>query len=246
MAKAEAKRPDGIEAVAIVTPNHMHAGPAYRLSRSGHPRDLRQAADALARRSEEDEGGGREIGHGFSPLTHNYTGYPLVRRAREMVQGGDLGEIRLVQVEYPQDWLTGPTETTGNKQAEWRVDPEALGRRRRARRHRHPRLQSRRLSSTGLDSPNSRPTSPRSAQGRALDDNVQIMLRYANGARGALWASQVAPGNENGLRLRVYGTKGGLVWVQANPNELFWSPFGEVDARSSPAAGPDSGEAAGA
>ncbi len=166
-------------------------------------------------------------------LTHNYTGYPLVRRMREMVQGGELGEIRLVQVEYPQDWLTGPTETTGNKQAEWRVDPKrsgaggALG---------DIGTHAFNLADyvTGLELAELAADLTSFGAGRKLDDNVQIMLRYANGARGSLWASQVAPGNENGLRLRVYGTKGGVHWVQANPNEMLWSPFEKSIAHRHP------------
>ena len=152
---------------------------------------------------------------------------------REMVQGGELGEIRLVQVEYPQDWLTGPTETTGNKQAEWRVDPKRSG-------------AGGALGDIGTHAFNladyvTRPRSRRARRrshlvrrGRELDDNVQIMLRYANGARGALWASQVAPGNENGLMLRVYGTKGGVHWAQENPNELLLVAVRGADAHRHP------------
>ena len=241
MAKAEAARPDGIEAVAIVTPNHVHAGPTYAFLKAGiHvicDKPLTLSLAEARKMKDAVEQSGR-----IFALTHNYTGYPLVRRAREMVKAGDLGEIRLIQVEYPQDWLTGPTETTGNKQAEWRVDPArsgaggALG---DIGTHAYNladyvggielRELAAELTSFGA--------------GRQLDDNVQIMLRYANGARGALWASQVAPGNENGLRLRIYGTKGGLVWVQANPNEMLFSPLGQ-STRIVTRGGPDAGEAA--
>src|SRR5260370_41073163 len=125
-------------------------------------------------------------------VTHNYTGYPLVRRAREMVRAGDLGEIRLVQVEYPQDWLTEATEKTGNKQAEWRVDPKrsgaggALG---DIGTHAHN------LAGyvSGLDLAELAADLTSLGAGGKLDDNVQIMLRYANGGRCGLWASQVAP-----------------------------------------------------
>ena len=167
----------------------------------------------------------------------------MVRQAREMVAAGELGEIRLVQAEYPQDWLTTDIETTGQKQAEWRTDPGALGRRRRDRRHRHARLQSRLLRLRASRPRRSRPTSRASSQGRALDDNVHVMLRYANGARGMLWASQVAPGNENGLVLRVYGTKGGIEWAQENPNYLWFTPLNE-QKRLITRGGAGSGEAA--
>jgi predicted dehydrogenase len=223
MAKAEAKRPDGIEAVAIVTPNHMHAGPTYAFLKAGihvicdKPLTV-SLAEAKKMKAAVDRSGR------IFALTHNYTGYPLVRRMREMVRGGDLGEIRLVQVEYAQDWLSGPTEKTGNKQAEWRTDPKrsgaggALG---------DIGTHAFNLADyvTGLDLAELAADLTSFGAGRQLDDNVQIMFRYANGARGSLWASQVAPGNENGLMLRVYGTKGGVHWRQDNPNTLSFSPY---------------------
>jgi predicted dehydrogenase len=241
MAKAEAARPDGIEAVAIVTPNHMHAGPTYAFLKAGiHVICDKPLTTSLAEAKKMQAA--VEKSRRIFALTHNYTGYPLVRRAREMVRAGDLGEIRLVQVEYPQDWLTGPTETTGNKQAEWRVDPKRAG-------------AGGALGDIGTHAYNLADyvcgvelvelAADLSAfgKGRQLDDNAQIMLRYANGARGAIWLSQVAPGHENGLRLRIYGTKGGLHWAQANPNALFWSPLGE-STRIVTRGGPDAGEAA--
>ena len=241
MAQAESARADGIEAVAIVTPNHMHAGPAYAFLQAGihvicdKPLTV-SLAEALSLKAAADQSGL------IFALTHNYTGYPLVRCARQMVRRGDLGEIRLVQVEYPQDWLTGPSEASGHKQAEWRVDPKrsgaggAIG-----DIGTHAYNLADYVSGLDLDELCAELTS--FGAGRVLDDNVQIMLRYRGGARGALWASQVAPGNENGLRLRIYGTKGGLHWVQANPNELFWSPLGE-STRIITRGGPEAGAAA--
>ena len=241
MAKAEAARPDGIEAVAIVTPNHVHAGPTYAFLRAGIHVICDKPLTLSLAEAEKMRDAVEKSGRIFA-LTHNYTGYPLVRRAREMVKTGELGEIRLIQVEYPQDWLSGPTETTGNKQAEWRVDPARSG-------------AGGALGDIGTHAYNLADyvggieLSELAAEltsfgaGRQLDDNVQIMLRYANGARGALWASQVAPGNENGLRLRIYGTKGALVWVQANPNEMLWSPLGQ-STRIVTRGGPDAGAAA--
>ena len=238
MAKAEAERADGIEAVAIVTPNHVHAGPTYAFLEAGVHVICDKPLTRQPRRGEEDAGGGREVRPRVraDPQLHRLS--PGAARCAKWSQRGELGDIRLVQVEYPQDWLSGPTETTGNKQAEWRVDPAALRRRRRARRHRHARLSTSPISSPASRSANSAPNSPSFGAGRKLDDNVQILLRYANGARGMLWASQVAPGNENGLRLRVYGTKGGVDWVQANPNQMFFSPLGRSRRASSRAAAP--------
>ncbi len=192
MAKAEAKRPDGIEAVAIVTPNNVHAGPTYAFLKAGIHVICDKPLTVSLAEAKKMKAAVEKSGRIFA-LTHNYTGYPLVRRMREMVRGGELGELRLVQVEYPQDWLTGPTETTGNKQAEWRVDPArsgaggALG---------DIGTHAFNLADyvTGLELAELAADLTSFGAGRQLDDNVQIMLRYANGARGALWASQVAPG----------------------------------------------------
>ena len=242
MAKAEAKRADGIEAVSIVTPNHMHAGPTIAFLEAGIHVICDKPLTVSLVEAKKMKAAVEKSGRIFA-LTHNYTGYPLVRRMREMVQGGDLGVIRLVQVEYPQDWLTGPTEKSGNKQAEWRTDPKrsgaggALG---------DIGTHAYNLADyvTGLELSELAADLTAFGEGRTLDDNVQILLRYEGGARGALWASQVAPGNENGLMLRVYGTKGGLVWRQENPNQLFWSPY-EKPTQILTRGGPGSGDAAG-
>ena len=241
MAKAEAKRPDGIEAVAIVTPNNVHAGPTYAFLKAGVHVICDKPLTVSLAEAKKMRAAVEKSGLVFA-LTHNYTGYPLVRRMREMVRAGELGEIRLVQAEYPQDWLTGATETTGNKQAEWRVDPKrsgaggALG---------DIGTHAYNLADyvSGLELAELAADLTSFGAGRKLDDNAQIMLRYANGARGAIWASQVAPGNENGLMLRVYGTKGGFHWRQDNPNYLFWSPY-EKSTRIVTRGGPDAGEAA--
>ncbi len=241
MAKAEAKRPDGIEAVSIVTPNYMHAGPAIAFLKAGIHVICDKPLTVSLAEAKKMQTAVEKSGRLFA-LTHNYTGYPLVRRMREMIQAGDLGVLRLVQVEYAQDWLTGPTEKGGNKQAEWRVDPKrsgaggALG---------DIGTHAYNLADyvTGLDLAELSADLTSFGEGRTLDDNVQILMRFANGARGALWASQVAPGNENGLMLRVYGTKGGLQWRQENPNQLLWSPY-EKPTQILTRGGPGSGDAA--
>ena len=241
MAKVEAARPDGIEAAAIVTPNHVHAPAAYALLKAGIHVICDKPLTVSLAEAKRMQAAVAASGRIFA-LTHNYTGYPLVRCMRQMIRAGDLGDLRLAQVEYPQDWLSGPTETTGNKQAEWRVDPAraggggALG---------DIGTHAFNLADyvTGLDVAELCADLATFVSGRKLDDNSQVLLRYANGARGALWASQVAPGNENGLRLRVYGSKGGLHWAQENPNVLRWSPLGEA-TRIITRAGPGSGAAA--
>jgi predicted dehydrogenase len=225
MAEAEAARPDGIDVVAIVTPNHRHAGPVQAFARRGihvicdkpltHRLEDAEALAAMLARTDVIFG-----------LTHNYTGYPLVRQAREMVAQGDLGALRVVQVEYPQDWLTTRLEETGQKQAAWRTDPERSG---AAGCVGDIGTHAFNLAEfvTGLRCESLAAELTRFVPGRQLDDNAHMMLRFAGGARGMLWSSQVAPGNENGLKLRVYGEKGGLEWHQEQPNTLRHTPFGE-------------------
>jgi predicted dehydrogenase len=225
MAKAEAARPDGIEAVAIVTPNHMHAPVAEAFLKAG----IHVICDKPVTTTVKDARKLQQLATKHKlifAVTHNYTGYPMVRHARQMVREGQLGEIRVVQVEYSQDWLTERLEASGQKQAAWRTDPArsgaggAIG---DIGTHAHN------LGAyiTGLELTELCAELSTFVKGRQLDDNAQVMLRYANGARGALWASQVAPGNENNLRIRIYGSKGGIEWRQEHPNQLHWSPFGQ-------------------
>jgi predicted dehydrogenase len=156
-------------------------------------------------------------------LTHNYTGYPMVRQAREMIANGEIGKIRVVQVEYPQDWLT---EQQDFKQAEWRTDPErsgAGGSTGDIGTHAYNLA----CFVTGLQAESLAADLQAFVPGRKVDDNAHVLLRFDGGARGMLWSSQVAPGNENALRLRVYGEKGGLEWAQEDPNYLWFSPYGK-------------------
>ena len=239
MAAAEAKRPDGIEVVSIVTPNDSH----HAIARAFLDRGIDVICDKPMTTRVEDAldlvQAVRRTGLVFG-LTHNYTGYPLMRQAREMVAAGELGAIRVVQAEYAQDWLSTRLEDTGHKQASWRVDPQragaggCLG---------DIGTHAFNLAGfvTGLDARELAADLGRFVEGRRLDDNVHILLRYEHGARGMLWASQVAPGNENGLRLRVYGEKGGLEWNQEVPNQLRFSPVGrppQTLTRGGPCLGP--------
>lgn len=225
MAREEAARPDGIEAVAIVTPNDQHAPAAQAFLEAGiHVICDKPVTTTLAdaqRLSALAQSRKR-----LFAVTYNYSGYPMVRHARRMVREGALGTIRLVQVEYVQDWLTEPLESTGQKQAAWRTDPKRSG---AGGCVGDIGTHAYQLAGfvTGMSPTQLCAELSTFVPGRALDDNVQVMLRYANGARGLLWASQVAPGNENGLRLRVYGDKGGLEWRQEHPNQLHWSQFGQ-------------------
>lgn len=226
MAREEAARPDGIEAVAIVTPNDQHAPAAEVFLRAGIHVICDKPVTTTLAEARRLKSLVQETGRLFA-VTHNYTGYPMVRHARQLVRDGTLGEIRVVQVEYAQDWLTERLEATGQKQAAWRTDPKRSG----AGgcigdigTHAFNLLHY----VTGLKTTELAAELSTFVAGRALDDNVQVMLRLANGARGSLWASQVAPGNENGLRLRVYGSRGGLEWAQEQPNQLRHAPFGEA------------------
>ncbi|MBB4065957.1 Gfo/Idh/MocA family protein [Gellertiella hungarica] len=225
MAIREAKLKNGIEAVAIVTPNHMHYPAAKEFLRRGiHvicdkplTSNLADARKLLKIAQESDA---------LFVLTHNYTGYPMVRQAREMVRKGELGEIRVIQVEYPQDWLAEPIEQSGQKQAAWRTDPKQSG---AGGSTGDIGTHAYNLASfvTGLELEELAADVHTFVPGRQLDDNAHVMLRFAGGAKGMLWCSQVATGHENGLKLRVYGTRGGIEWVQADPNYLWFTELGK-------------------
>lgn len=239
MAKAESQRDDGIDVVAIVTPNHVHFEVAKTFLEAG----IHVICDKPMTTTLEDAQALAELVERsglFFGLTHNYTGYSLVRQARDMVAAGELGELRVVQVEYLQDWLSTRVEDSGVKQAEWRTDPKRSG----------PAgclgdigTHAYNLARfvTGLEVESLAADLHSFVEGRVLDDNVHMMLRFRGGARGMLWSSQVSPGNENGLRLRVYGSRGGLEWRQEEPNQLRHSPLGEpprVLTRNGPELGP--------
>ena len=239
MARRERRLRHGIEAVSIVTPNHLHAPIAKTFLKAGihvicdKPLTTTvREANALVKLTEEK-------GLIFA-VTHNYSGYPMIRQAQAMVRAGELGDLRVVQVEYAQDWLT---EEVHNKQADWRTDPEQSG---AGGCVGDIGTHAYQLAAfvTGLKLQSLTAELTTFVPGRRLDDNVQVMLRYEGGARGALWTSQVAPGNENTLRLRIYGAKGGLEWGQENPNLLWWTPFGQ-EKRLITRAGAGSGEEAG-
>jgi predicted dehydrogenase len=225
MAKAEAGRQDGIEAVAIVTPNHLHFPVAKAFMEAGIHIICDKPLVNSSREAKALQALQKKTGVIFA-LTHNYSGYPMIRQARDMVAKGELGPIRVVQAEYPQDWLTTNLEATGHKQAAWRTDPRQSGAGGSVGDIGTHAYQLACFVS-GLELDELAADLSSFVKGRALDDNANMLLRFKGGARGMLWASQVAPGNENGLKLRVYGTKGGLEWMQADPNYLWYTPYGE-------------------
>jgi predicted dehydrogenase len=209
MASAESTAADGIDVVSIVTPNHVHYAAARAFLNAG----IHVICD-------------KPLTNLIFAVTYNYSGYPMIRQARELASGGALGALRVVQVEYPQDWLTTAAENTGLKQAEWRTDPERAGSGGcigDIGSHAYHLA----CFVTGLQLESICAELSTFVDGRQLDDNAQIMLRFSGGARGLLWASQVAPGNENGLRLRVYGSEGGIEWKQENPNQLWHTSFAQ-------------------
>ncbi|MEQ1859950.1 MAG: Gfo/Idh/MocA family oxidoreductase [Chthoniobacteraceae bacterium] len=218
MIRAEAKRPDRMDFISIVTPNHVHFPPAkmalehgfHVLSDKPATFDLKEAKtlQALVKKT------GLLYG-----LTHNYTGYPLVKQAREMIAGGKLGKIRKVVVEYPQGWLATRIEASGQKQAAWRTDPKKSG---AAGCIGDIGTHAENLAEyiTGLQISELAADLTTFVKGRKLDDDGNVLLRFKGGAKGVLHSSQISVGEENNLNIRVYGELGGIEWHQREPNTM--------------------------
>ena len=220
MFRKEAALPncDRMDFVAIVTPNNVHYPAAVAALDAGFHVVCDKPMTMTLDEARDLEGRVAEAGKLFC-LTHNYTGYPMVKEARDLVSSGELGKVRRIVVEYPQGWLATRLESEGVKQAMWRTDPNLAG-----------------ASScmgdigthcenlaeyvTGLRITEMCADLATFVEGRALDDDGSVLLRFEGGARGLLWASQIAVGEENGLRLRVYGETGGIEWRQLEPNTL--------------------------
>lgn len=237
MATSEAGRADGIEAVAVVTPNNTHAAIAKAFLRRGIHVICDKPLSTDTQSAAEIVEIARDVGR-ICALTYNYTGYPMIRHAREMCASGCLGQLRLVQVEYLQDWLTQRAEAGGSRQAEWRTDPVRSGRGGSITDIGTHAFNLLRFV-TRLESEAILAELSSFVEGRLVDDNAQVLLRFKGGARGSLWASQVAPGNENDLSIRVYGDRGGLEWRHLDPNYLWYTPLGEPRQRISRGAAGD-------
>ena len=220
MLRREAALPDGnrMDFVSIVTPNNVHYPVAVAALDAGFPVVCDKPMTINLEEARDLERRVAESGKLFC-LTHNYTGYPMVKEARDLVSEGELGAVRRVVVEYPQGWLATRVESQGVKQAVWRTDPNIAG-------------ASSCMGDIGTHCENLAEyiTGFRITEmcadlttfvgGRGLDDDGSVLLRFDGGARGVLWASQVAVGQENSLRIRIYGEKGGMEWRQEEPNTL--------------------------
>lgn len=216
MIEDEGKREDKIDFIIIVTPNNTHFPIAKLALQNGIHVVCDKPLTTDSKDAEELERLSTEKDLLFC-VTYTYTGYPVVKHLREMIAKGDLGQIRFVNAEYPQDWLATFLEGTGQKQAAWRTDPEQTG-----------------ISNcvgdigshienmvsylTGMKIQSLCARLDTFVEGRVLDDNASIMVSYDNGAKGLYWSSQIAVGHDNGLRVRIYGTKGSLEWAQEDPN----------------------------
>ncbi len=241
MARAEAAREDGIEAVIVVTPNHLHAPVARAFLDAGIDVICDKPLSAGLEAAEDLAGRAAASGLVFA-VTYNNTGYAMVREARAMIADGALGDLRIIRAEYIQDWLTRPIDAEGQKQAEWRTDPARAG-------------ASACLADIGVHAfslaqfVTGRAPDQIAADlatfvpGRRLEDNAHVLMRYADGARGVLIASQVSPGNLNRLALKVYGERGGLEWFAHLPETLAFTPYGEP-TRTLTRGGPGLGAAA--
>ncbi len=219
----EAAREDRVDAVAICTPNFTHYPIAKALIEAGFDVICEKPLTATLEDAVALEALARDSGR-FVGVTYTYSGYPMVHEARVRVAAGEIGAVRTVQVEYPLEWMSTAIEQKGNAQAAWRTDPKKNG---RGGSIGDIGTHAYHLAGfvTGLKLQSLTADLATFVGGRALDDNAHVMLRYEGGARGLLWSSQVAIGNSNGVRLRVFGEKGSLQWFQEQPNELVLTPL---------------------
>lgn len=228
MIAGEGAREDRIDVVAICTPNHTHFPIAKAFLEAGYDVICEKPLTTTLEDAVALERLVGETGR-FMGVTYTYSGYPMVHEAREMIAAGQLGRIRVVQVEYPLEWMATAIEAEGNAQAAWRTDPKKSG---RGGSIGDIGTHAYHLAGfvTGLKLEALTADLASFVEGRALDDNAHVLLRYEGGARGLLWSSQVALGCSNGIRLRVFGEKGGLAWFQEQPNELTFAPlFGRTE-----------------
>lgn len=220
MIAQEKQLPEGerMDFVSIVTPNHMHFAPAKTALKNG----FHVVCDKPMTLSLEEARELRELVNTSGLLfclTHNYTGYPMVKEARDMIRQGKIGKIRKVVVAYPQGWLSNPIEEEGSKQASWRTNPEKAG---KSGCMGDIGTHAENLVEyiTGLEITELCADLSTFVPGRRLDDDGNVLIHLEDGAKGVLFASQISAGEENELKIQVYGEKGGLEWLQSEPNKL--------------------------
>ena len=231
MAEAESRRKDGIDFAVIVTPNDLHhpAAKAF-LARGIHvvcdkplTLEVAEAEELAALAAKKDL---------LFCVTYTYTGYPAVKQAREMIARGDIGAVRFVSAEYAQEWLATPLERQGHKQAAWRADPKQTGKANCVG-DIGSHVENMVAYMTGLRISSLCARLDTLVPGRALDDNASILVEYQGGAKGLYWASQIAVGCDNGLRVRIFGSEGSIQWAQEDPNYLTLSHLGKPTQRLS-------------
>jgi predicted dehydrogenase len=221
--EGEKNRADRVDAVAICTPNFTHYPIAKALIEAGFDviceKPLTATLEDAIALEALTQNSGRFVG-----VTYTYSGYPMVHEARVRIANGEIGKVRTVQVEYPLEWMATAIEQQGNAQAAWRTDPKKNG---RGGSIGDIGTHAYHLAGfvTGLKLESLTADLATFVEGRALDDNAHVMMRYEGGARGLLWSSQVALGNSNGVRLRVFGETGSYQWFQEQPNELVYTPL---------------------
>lgn len=225
MFEAELQLPEDerMEAVAIVTPNHVHFDPAKKALENGFhviiDKPIAFSVDEAKALEEITKNTGLVLA-----LTHTYTGYPMIKEAKHRIANGEIGNLRKIYVEYPQGWLATPLEEEGNKQASWRTDPEKSG-------------AGGAIGDIGTHAANlAEYVSGKeithicadvriTVEGRRLDDDSSALLKFGDGVTGVLMATQIAAGEENDLKIRIYGDKGGFEWTHTNPNTLLYKPL---------------------
>lgn len=227
MLERESARPedDRLDFVSVVTPNHLHYPIAKAFVDAGFNVVLDKPMVHTSEQAASLIDAVEKTGNVFA-VTYNYSGYPMVKQARHMVQQGMLGEIRKVIVEYSQSWLLTKLEDTGHKQADWRTDPAraglggAIG-------DIGTHAENLMSTITGLELDEICADLTSFLPGRLLDDDAMVLLRFTSGAKGFLTASQISAGYENNLTMRVFGSKAGLTWHQEHPNYLTYAPADE-------------------
>ena len=229
MAEAEAKRPDKIDFAVIVTPNSTHYAAIKAFLKAGInvmcDKPLCFEVEEAAELANLAKSNNLLFG-----LTYTYTGYPAVKQVREMIRKGEIGNIRFVNAEYPQEWLAAPVEKGDHKQAKWRLDPTISGKSNCVG-DIGSHVENMVSYMTGLQIKSLCARLDKMVEGRMLEDNAVIMLEYEGGAKGLYWSSQIAVGYDNGLRVRIFGDKGTIEWAQESPNYIDVFKLGQPNER---------------